>query len=173
MTHAPLDPEEDLGTPTSPHEALPWVPLPPGSVRWESDGVERQDRRALDYLHRHWALPDSHDAPHASTGFRAKVVARFGRLTFRVLDRYMSEERDLLAHIVQVNESLEQRCNELMLCCRQLSEDMVNRQVAEARNQAELALWLHRRRQATMGCDEEDGPQRARDTPGQSSTTRT
>jgi hypothetical protein len=54
----------------------------------------------------------------------------------------MSEERDLLAHMVQLNESLEQRCNDLMLCCRQLSQDMVNRQVAEARNQAELALWV-------------------------------
>jgi hypothetical protein len=42
-----------------------------------------------------------------------------------------------------VNEALERRCDELTLRCQQLNQDFLDRQVAEARNLAELALWLH------------------------------
>jgi hypothetical protein len=60
-----------------------------------------------------------------------------------VLGTYLREERALLSHLVRVNEALEQRCDELTLRCEQLNQDMVDRQAAEAENQAKLALWLH------------------------------
>ena len=60
-----------------------------------------------------------------------------------MLGTYLREERALLSHLVRVNEALEQRCDELTLRCEQLNQDMVDRQAAEAENQAKLALWLH------------------------------
>jgi len=76
-------------------------------------------------------------------GPKAKVVGLFGRLTYRVLGPYLHEERELLSHLVRVNEALEKRCDELVLRCEQLNQDMVDRQAAEAENQAKLALWLN------------------------------
>jgi len=71
------------------------------------------------------------------------MIAFFGRLTFRVLGPYLREERELLSHLVRVCDSLEKRCDELTLRCEQLNQDLVDRQVAEAENLTELALWLH------------------------------
>ena len=81
-----------------------------------------------------------HDRFFDST--RGKIVGLFGRLTYRVLGPYFREERGLLAHLVRVNEALEQRCIELTLFCEQLSQDMIDRQVAEAENQTKLAILL-------------------------------
>jgi hypothetical protein len=127
----------------SDHQVLQWEPLPPADVRKRSEGSQVRNRASLEYLHRNWVLPDSFDPADAGGGMRGKVVAFFGQLTFRVLRRYMEEERDLLAHMVRVNEALEQRCDELTLRCQQLNQDMIDRQVDEARNQARLAVWLH------------------------------
>jgi hypothetical protein len=101
------------------------------------------NRDSLEYLHRHWTLPDQFEPGDAGFGPKGRVLGLFGRLTFRVLGRYLREERELLGHIVRVNEGLEQRCDELMRRNQQLSKDLVDRQVAEARNQAKLAVWLH------------------------------
>ena len=60
-------------------------------------------------------------------------VGLFGRLTFRVLGRYLREERELLAHMVRVNEALERRCDELTLRCQQLNQDMIDRQAGRGR----------------------------------------
>jgi hypothetical protein len=64
-------------------------------------------------------------------------------MTFKVLGPYLREERELLAHLVRFNDALERRCNELSVRCQELNQDMADRQVAEAENQAKLALWLH------------------------------
>jgi hypothetical protein len=138
-----LDPEAILESIRAERQALVWEPLPPGMVRRGSEGDQIRNRRSLEYLHRNWALPDSFDAADAGGGVRGRIITLFGRLTFRVLGRYLSRERDLLAHLVQVNEALEQRCDELTLRCQQLNQDMIDRQVAEACNQAKLAVWLH------------------------------
>ena len=142
MGQPPLDPTELLERLRSEHETLHWEPLAPDEARHATDGLNGE-RSSLDYLHRHWALPDQFDPEEAGGGWRRRILVLFGRLTYRVLGPYFRQERDLLAHMVQVNEGLERRCDELTLRCRQLGEDFLDRQVAESRNLTELALWLN------------------------------
>ena len=164
-----LDPEAFLEAMKSDHQVLRWEPLAPGDVRRRTEGDQARNRASLEYLHRNWVLPDSFDPADAGSGLRGKVVGLFGRLTYRVLGRYMAEERDLLAHMVRVNDALEQRCDELTLRCQQLNQDMIDRQVDEARNQAKLAVWLHLEPPArtTTG-----SRQNGKSDPGSSSSTR-
>ncbi len=138
-----IDPEEFLEQLKAEHQVLRWEPLPPDQVNRDKRNQQVRNRESLEYLHRHWALPDEFDPKDGGGGIRGKVVDIFGRLTFRVLSRYLQEERELLSHLVRVNEALEQRSDELTVRCQQLNEDMVSRQVAEAGNQAKLAAWLH------------------------------
>jgi len=138
-----LDPEAFLEAMKSDRQVLHWEPLPPADVSRRSESSQVRSRALLEYLHRNWVLPDSFDSADAGAGLKGTVVTVFGRLTFRVLGRYLEQERDLLAHMVRVNEALEQRCDELTLRCQQLNQDMIDRQVDEARNQAKLAVWLH------------------------------
>ena len=79
----------------------------------EAAPTQVRNRESLEYLHHHWALPDTFDPADGGSGVRGKVVSAFGRLTYRVLGRYLREERELLSHLVRVNEALEQRCDEL------------------------------------------------------------
>jgi len=142
--HAALDPEEVLERLKAEHRVLTWEPLEPDTVRRAEEGDRVRGRDSLEFIHCHWVLPDGFDpASGGGGGLRGKFISLFGRLTYRVLGSYLREERDLLAHIVRANEALEQRCDELTLRCQQLNQDFVDRQVAEARNLAELALWLH------------------------------
>jgi hypothetical protein len=137
-----VDPEEYLQRLKDEHRVLRWAPLPPDDTRRSIKNDQALNKSSLDYLHQHWALPDSFDAGAAGGGTRGKIVGLFGRLTYRVLGPYFREERGLLAHMVRVNEALEQRCIELTLFCEQLSQDMLDRQVAEAENQTKLAILL-------------------------------
>ncbi len=143
MGEPALDPREFLEHLKTQHRVFFWEPLPPDDPAQFKELERTRIRASLEYLHHHWALPDSFHPGDAGTGIRGRVVGFFGRLTFRVLGRYLREERDLLAHLVRVSEALEQRCDELSARCRQLNDDMLSRQSAEARNQAKLALWLH------------------------------
>jgi hypothetical protein len=138
-----LDPEEFLERLRAEHHVLRWEPLPPDHVKLDRHHEQIRNRESLEYLHHHWVLPDEYDPEVGGTGIRGKVVSAFGRMTFRVLHRYLQDERELLAYLVRVNEALEQRCDELTNRCQQLEEDVVSRQVAEAANQAKLAAWLH------------------------------
>ncbi len=54
---------------------------------------------------------------------------------FRALARYLHEERELLGHLVRMNDALARRCDEL-------ARTVADRQVADAENQAHLAAWL-------------------------------
>lgn len=137
-----IDPEEFLEQLKSEHRVLRWEPLEP-TVRPPTTRDQVRSRSSLEYLHAHWVLPDSFDPADAGGGIRGRIVGFFGRLTFRVLGRYLTSERELLSRMVQVNQALERRCDELTLRCQQLGQDMVDRQVAEAANQAKLAAWLH------------------------------
>jgi hypothetical protein len=138
-----VDPQEFLDRMKAEHQVLRWEPLQPDTASRTGDNQQVRDRSSLEYLHQHWALPDQFDPAHAGGGSRGKFVQLFGRLTYRVLGPYFRQERDLLAHLVRVSEALEGRCDELNLRCQQLDQDFVDRQVAEARNLTELALWLH------------------------------
>ena len=137
-----VDPEEYLQRLRAEHRVLRWAPLPPSDTRRTIRNDQALNKNSLDYLHQHWALPDSFDASQAGGGTRGKIVGLFGRLTYRVLGPYFREERGLLAHLVRVNEALEKRCVDLTLFCEQLSQDMIDRQVAEAENQTRLAILL-------------------------------
>ena len=142
MVKPAVDPEEYLQRLKDEHRVLRWAPLPPDDTRRSIKNDQALNKSSLDYLHQHWALPDSFDAAAAGDGPRGKVVGLFGRMTYRVLGPYFREERGLLAHMVRINEALEQRCIELTLFCERLNQDMIDRQVAEAENQTKLAILL-------------------------------
>jgi len=140
-----IDPTEFLEQLKEEHRILRWEPLPPPPPN-QTIGVEQDRNRAsLEYLHHHWQLPHAYGPENAGGGLKGRAVGLFGRLTFRVLGRYLREERDLLSHMVQVNEALERRCDQLTLLMQQINTEVLNRQVAEAKNQAVLAVWLHSR----------------------------
>ncbi len=143
MGQPALDPEEFLRRLKAEHQVLRWEPLPPQNPQPFSGSGQVRSRDSLDYLHANWALPDSYDPAMVGGGGRGKLIGLFGRLTYRVLGPYLRKERDLLAHLVRVNEALERRCDDLAARVQQLNEDILRRQTDEARNQAKLALWLH------------------------------
>jgi hypothetical protein len=64
-----------------------------------------------------------------------------------------------------VNQALERRCDDLSLRCQQLNQDMIDRQAAEAANQAKLALWLHLELPNARRAEGTEGKQNGR-TPG-------
>jgi hypothetical protein len=144
-----LDPKELLEQLRAEHEVLRWAPLSPQGPREPDRGGDGdEDRKArhrssLEYLHHHWTLVDTLEPSAGDSGLRRRLVALFGRLTYRVLRPYFEEERALLSHAVQVIDDLEVRCSDLTLRLQQLTDDVTDRQVAEAENQAKLALWLH------------------------------
>jgi hypothetical protein len=138
-----LDPEEFLRQLRAQKQTLHWEPLPAQEPRPAVGTEQRRSRESLDYLHANWALPDSFDAATVGGGTRGRVLGLFGRLTFRVLGPYLRRERELLSHLVQVNQALESRCDALTVRVEQMAEDDFRRQAAEAANLTTLALWLH------------------------------
>jgi hypothetical protein len=146
-----LDPKEFLERLKEDHQVLRWEPLPPAQPNPSSGGEQSRSGGSLDYLHKHWALPDSFQAADAGGGVKGRLVGLFGRLTYRVLGRYFREERELLGHVVRISEALERRCDALTLRVQEMNLEMVRRQVAEAENQALLAAWLHAESPRTTG----------------------
>ena len=144
MNRAALDPRELLEQLKAEHQVLQWSPLAPQEIRTDKRGREPGVRSSLDYLHQHWALTDTFEPASAtSSGLRGRAESLFGRLTYRVLRPYFRQERELLSRAVQVIDDLDQRCSELTVRVSELGDAMSDRQVAEAENQAKLALWLH------------------------------
>ena len=143
MEQSDFDPAALLDRLRAEHRTLQWEPLAPTTVRRPTGGGQARSKADLNYLHEHWALPDTFDPSVAGGGFRGRIVALIGRAAFRALGPYLRDERALLSRVVRVNDTLEQRCDALTLRCEQLEQDMIDRQVAEAANLSELALWLH------------------------------
>ena len=134
----------------APGHGLAWTPLEPDRARHAPAGQDH-DRGPLEYLHAHWAPADTFDPATVGGGVRGRVVALVGRITYRVLGPYFRHEREVLAHLVQANEALEQRCDELVRRQHDLEEALVARQVAEARNLSDLAAVLDSGTRATAG----------------------
>ncbi len=143
MATSELDPEQFLEALREHHRVLRWEPLPPDEPSRPLGGEQARNRSALAYLHQHWTLPDRFHDEDAGNGLKGRLIGAFGRLTYRVLGRYLREERELLGHMVRISETLEHRCDELTVRIAELNGEVLRRQVAEARNQALLAAWLH------------------------------
>ena len=141
MGQPALDSEKLLERLRNEHRVLKWEPLPPDTSRSAPKGDQVRSAESLAYINANWVLPHEYEAP-GGAGVKARIVAFFGALTFRVLGPYLRAERDLLSHMVRINNALEHRCDELTMRCEQLSQDMVARQAAEARNLAKLAVLL-------------------------------
>ena len=138
-----LDPNDFLKQLKADHKVLRWEPLPPVTPMPQTLSGPTPTRASLEYLHANWALPDTFDPAEAGGGTRGKILGLFARMTYRVLSPYLRKERDLLSHVVRVNEALERRCDDLAAQLQELKNEMLSRQADEARNQAKLALWLH------------------------------
>jgi len=138
-----LDPKELLERLKAEHQVLRWGPLPPDEPRDTSGDRAPLDRSSLEYLHQHWALADDPPPTASAGGIRGRASALLGRFTHRALRPYLLREQELLARAVQVIDDLDQRCAELTQRCQELGDAVIDRQVAEAENQAKLALWLH------------------------------
>jgi hypothetical protein len=138
MGQETIEPEELLERLRREQEALRWAPLAPsdGLAEWRKWPV-RSDL-SLDHLHHHWVLPHQFDpsTAGASGGVKAKLIRIFGRLVFRVLGPYLREERELLSHMVRMNDALARRCDEITL-------EITRRETSQAKNEARLAAWLH------------------------------
>jgi len=146
----PIEPEELLERIRKEHRSLRWSPLAPDPAGTGGTGDQVRSPESLEYLHHNWMLPD-HFEPSGRPGVRGKVSARLGTFVYAVLGPYLRAERDLLAHMVRVNDALEKRCDELTNRLEELRHHVADRQAAEARNQAELAVWLHQALPETDG----------------------
>ena len=135
MEDGELDPQELLERLHDDKRSLVWTPLSPSDrlIVWRQRPM--RDEEALEYLHQHWTLPDGPDAATFGGGLRGRLVGLFARLAFRVLGPYLRSERELLAHMVRMNDALARRCDEL-------ADTVAERQTAEAENDARLAAWL-------------------------------
>ena len=109
MGQRQIDPEELLERLKEEHQVLQWEPLHPSMMVEPPAGESVRNRTSLEYLHRNWALPDTFDSAEAGAGPRGRLLALWGKMTYVVLRKYLHEERDLIAHMVRVNEGLEQR----------------------------------------------------------------
>lgn len=134
MSQEGLDPRAFLERLQGEQRTLRWAPLPPAvPEQWRDHPLAEEE--SLRYLHEHWALPEVPSGTGTGGGVRGRLSAVTGRFVFRALGRYLHDERELLGHMVRMNEALARRCDEL-------TRAVADRQVADAENQARLAAWL-------------------------------
>lgn len=70
----------------------------------------------LAWLHQNWQLPVSFDQaghPLTLTGARHWVRRRIARVAFSYVQRYLSENQDVVSHMVRTHEALAARCDAL------------------------------------------------------------
>jgi len=136
-----IDPEDIIRKLRTPGNALSWTPLEPDRDL-HAPGHQDHDRGPIEFLHANWSPADTFDPADAGGGVLGRVVAPFGRLTYRVLGPYFRHQREVVAHLVQANEALERRCDDLVRRQHELEQAVIVRQVAEAQNLSELAVVL-------------------------------
>ncbi len=142
MDEHALDAKELIEHVRQDNRAARWLPLTPTGL--PDSPTPMQEDESLYYLHHHWMLPDRLGPAVIRGGVKGRVIRLFARLTFRVLAPYLREEREFLARVVRTNDALARRCDELV-------NAMVQRQFAEAENDAKLAAWLHQALPETSG----------------------
>ena len=104
------------------------------------DDRRLQDHPGLDFAHRHWALPDRPEP--AGNGPLSGLRRVFDRLVFAALGSYLREERALVGHLVQLNDALAKRCDELAESHRALLDELDRRFADTATAQERLARLL-------------------------------
>ncbi|MGA2522201.1 MAG: hypothetical protein ABSG81_15450 [Acidimicrobiales bacterium] len=114
-----------------------WAPPVPEPLTRDIDDGRVQDHPGLDYAHRHWALPGQ--GGEAGRGLTARLRGRLGRVVFGAMADYLSQERELLSHVVQLNDALAKRCDELASAHRALLQELDARFAEIAAGQEHLA----------------------------------
>lgn len=118
----------------------------------------------LAWLHQNWQLPVSFEQaghPLTLTGARHWVRRRIARVAFSYVQRYLSENQDVVSHMVRLQEALATRCDALA--------DIQERHYREVRAELdEVSLHLRLMGDAPSREDGEplrtgDGPAAARD----------
>ena len=104
------------------------LPAPPVRLPMTADP-------ALEYLHRHWALPDGPAAPPPGPLWKRLLWRVVGRFVFGTLSAYLHQERELLSRVVQVCDTLAKRVDTLEADIEQLA-------LATSRQLAEVASYL-------------------------------
>ncbi len=152
MSEDAIDPAELLERLRSEHPDLSWAPLPPSGVAASWRQRPLRDQEALAYLNGHWVLPGGPTTVPSGRGLRGTVRRLVGRLTFSVLHPYLTEERELLARLVQV-------CNALAARCDELSSVIADRERAEGENGVRLVEWIDSTRPPGARADRDAGGQ--------------
>ncbi len=117
-----------------------WAPPVPEPLTRAIDDRRVQDHPGLDHAHRHWALPAQPD--QARRGPLGGVRARLDRLVFGALSHYLRDERELVSNLVQLNDALAKRCDELARAHRDLLQELDARFADVAAGQEHLARTL-------------------------------
>ncbi|HXP32683.1 MAG TPA: hypothetical protein VN820_01645 [Acidimicrobiales bacterium] len=123
-------------------DQLAWTPPIPEPLERSIDDRRLQEHPGLDYAHRHWALPDQPSDPGQGVLARGRGV--FGRWVFHALAHYLHDERQLVSHLVQLNDALAKRCDELAQAHRALLQELDGRFAEAATTQEHLARAVER-----------------------------
>jgi len=67
-----------------------------------------------------------------------------GRFVFYAFRHYLQAERDLIGHLVRLNDDLAERCDELTEAHRELLDELDSRFADAATSQEKLATMLDR-----------------------------
>ncbi len=126
-----VNPRDVLEQLTVHHAQLRWSPVLPSATLGHWEGNTTRSAEALAYLHAHHQM----SATVIESNGWGRFSRLFGRFTFRVLRRRLDEEQALLSNLVQMTETLAQRCDEM-------AEVIATYQINEAASQAQLAGWL-------------------------------
>lgn len=84
----------------------PWLPSTPTLPSSRNHLVHRVE---LDWLHKHWAVPNTAgeaDPVGGRRGWKATLALVVGRLVFGVLRTYLDGEREVVSHMVRLHDAV-------------------------------------------------------------------
>lgn len=121
---------------------LVWTPPVHEPLERTLERRRLHDHPGLSFAHRHWALPDH--SSESGGGPKAWVRRVVGRFVFYALRHYLQAERDLMGHLVRLNDDLAKRCDELTEAHGELLDELDSRFSGAATSQERLATMLDR-----------------------------